>query len=260
MCDNSIKLLEKVIAKIDELKSIDSDSYENFNILSILGKEADEVIMCKILWAILDHKIGGQRLLLKGFVKDILNMSLEESEYDSSSVYREDCIPDNSRRIDLVIKTKKHFIPIEAKIYAEDQAKQCADYIRFAGRYYKPSLERLNSYCKCLKGEIDCASFASSGDESLSTMRYIEKAHFFTQKNFPDESEVLVFEIEANAFLWKMVRTITGTLINLDKKNAPEDSMKKILDCKDRTKAGVTAPAKGLFLYKINFDGIRRHK
>lgn len=136
MCDNSIKLLEKVIAKIDELKSIDSDSYENFNILSILGKEADEVIMCKILWAILDHKIGGQRLLLKGFVKDILNMSLEESEYDSSSVYREYCIPDNSRRIDLVIKTKKHFIPIEAKIYAEDQAKQCADYIRFAGRYY----------------------------------------------------------------------------------------------------------------------------
>ena len=132
---------------------------------------------------------------------------------------------------------------------------------RFAWQVnYKPSLERLNSYCECLKGEIDCASFASSGDESLSTMRYIEKAHFFTQKNFPDGSEVLVFEIEANAFLWKMVRTITGTLINLDKKNAPEDSMKKILECRDRTKAGVTAPAKGLFLYKINFDGIRRHK
>lgn len=71
MCDNSIKLLEKVIAKIDELKSIDSDSYENFNILSILGKEADEVIMCKILWAILDHKIGGQRLLLKGYIKHV---------------------------------------------------------------------------------------------------------------------------------------------------------------------------------------------
>ena len=31
MCDNSIKLLEKVIAKIDELKSIDSDSYENYS-------------------------------------------------------------------------------------------------------------------------------------------------------------------------------------------------------------------------------------
>lgn len=136
MSDNSVKLLEKIIAKIDELKRIDSDNYENFNILSILGKEADEVVMCKVLWAILDHKINGQRELLKGFIKDVLKMSLIEQEYDSAIVYREYCIPDNSRRIDLVIKTQNHFIPIEAKIYAEDQAKQCADYIRFAGRYY----------------------------------------------------------------------------------------------------------------------------
>ena len=35
MSDNSVKLLEKIIAKIDELKRIDSDNYENFNILSI---------------------------------------------------------------------------------------------------------------------------------------------------------------------------------------------------------------------------------
>ena len=97
MSDNSVKLLEKIIAKIDELKRIDSDNYENFNILSILGKEADEVVMCKVLWAILDHKINGQRELLKGFIKDVLKMSLTEQEYDSAIVYREYCIPDNSR-------------------------------------------------------------------------------------------------------------------------------------------------------------------
>ena len=56
-----------------------------------------------------------------------------------------------------------------------------------------------------------------------------------------------------------MVRTLTGTLVNLDKTNAPEDAMEKILLAKDRTKAGVTAPPTGLFLYKIKFDGIRRH-
>ena len=55
------------------------------------------------------------------------------------------------------------------------------------------------------------------------------------------------------------MRTLTGTLINLDKTGAPDDSMKKILDSKDRTKAGVTAPPTGLFLYKIKFDGVRRH-
>ena len=123
---------------------------------------------------------------------------------------------------------------------------------------YEPNLERLNKYCECLKGEIDCASFAASGDDSVSTNRYIDGARFFIQKDIWSE-DLLVFEIEANAFLWKMVRTLTGTLVNLDKTDSPEDSMKKILESHDRTKAGVTAPPTGLFLYKIKFDGVRRH-
>lgn len=124
---------------------------------------------------------------------------------------------------------------------------------------YKPNVERLNKYCQCLKGEIDCASFAASGDASLSTFRYLENASFFTQTSFPDGKEMVVFEIEANAFLWKMVRTITGTLIGLDKNDAPEDAFKKILEAKDRKAAGATAPSTGLFLYEIKFDGVRRH-
>jgi len=123
---------------------------------------------------------------------------------------------------------------------------------------YTPDLQRLNALSACLRGELDCASFAASGDQSLSTCRYIDNACFFMEKDMFNR-ELLVFEIEANAFLWKMVRTITGTLINLDKNNADTDAMKKILDAKDRTFAGVTAPSTGLFLYQIKFDGIRRH-
>ncbi|MCQ2591539.1 MAG: tRNA pseudouridine(38-40) synthase TruA [Treponema sp.] len=123
---------------------------------------------------------------------------------------------------------------------------------------YEPNLSRLNHFCQCLKGELDCSSFAASGDESVSNNRYIDDAHFFIQKDIWGQN-LLVFQIEANAFLWKMVRTLTGTLINLDKNQAPWDSMEKILLAKDRTKAGVTAPPTGLFLYEIKFDGIRRH-
>ncbi len=123
---------------------------------------------------------------------------------------------------------------------------------------YIPNLERLNNYVKCFHGELDCAAFAASGDDSVSTNRYINDVKFFFQKDIWGQ-DFLVFQIEANAFLWKMVRTLVGTLINLDKQNAPEDSFKKILDSKDRTKAGVTAPPNGLFLYQIKFDGIRRH-
>lgn len=123
---------------------------------------------------------------------------------------------------------------------------------------YTPNIQRLNKYAECLRGELDCSSFAASGDDSVSNFRYIDDAHFFIQKDIWGK-DLLVFQIEANAFLWKMVRTLTGTLINLDKTNAPENAMEKILNAKDRTKAGVTAPPTGLFLYEIKFDGIRRH-
>lgn len=123
---------------------------------------------------------------------------------------------------------------------------------------YTPNLDRLNKLSECLRGEIDCSSFAASGDLSVSTCRYLDDAHFYIQKDIWGNN-LLVFQIEANAFLWKMVRTLTGTIINLDKENKPEDSLKKILEAKDRTKAGVTAPPTGLFLYEIKFDGVRRH-
>ncbi|MBQ1661279.1 MAG: tRNA pseudouridine(38-40) synthase TruA, partial [Treponema sp.] len=65
--------------------------------------------------------------------------------------------------------------------------------------------------------------------------------------------------IEANAFLWKMVRSITGTLIQLEQKNKDPEEFKKILESHDRSKAGMTAPPTGLFLWEVKFDGIRRH-
>ena len=135
-----------------------------------------------------------------------------------------------------------------------------ADNMRFSWlvKNYTPNLERLNKYCECLRGELDCSSFAASGDDSVSNNRYIDEAKFFFQKDRFGQ-DLLVFQIEANAFLWKMVRTLTGTLVNLDKTGAPEDAMKKILEARDRKVAGVTAPPTGLFLYEIKFDGIRRH-
>ncbi len=105
----------------------------------------------------------------------------------------------------------------------------------------------------CLKGEIDCATFAAAGDQSLSTHRFIDNAVFY-----PD-GEKIVFEIAANAFLWKMVRSITGSLIQFEKAGKDASYFKEVLESRDRKRAGVTAPATGLFLWNIAFDGIRRH-
>lgn len=122
---------------------------------------------------------------------------------------------------------------------------------------HEPDIEKLNKMASCLKGEIDCATFAASGDESLSTFRYINDAHFFYQDLYP-VGRALVFEITANAFLWKMVRSIVGSLIHFEK-NKDEDYFKFALESHDRSKAGPTAPPQGLFLWNVDFTGKRVH-
>lgn len=121
----------------------------------------------------------------------------------------------------------------------------------------EPDIEKLNRMASYLKGEIDCATFAASGDESQSTYRFINDAHFFYQDLYPC-GRALVFEITANAFLWKMVRSIVGSLIFFEKDKEPE-YFKQVLESCDRSKAGPTAPPQGLFLWKVSFDGERVH-
>ena len=117
----------------------------------------------------------------------------------------------------------------------------------------RPDIKCLNDMARHLFGETDCATFAAAGDASLSTCRYIEKAVFYP------EGEKIVFEITANAFLWKMVRSLTGSFIAYEKAGLDGNDFKKILESRDRKKAGPTAPPQGLFLWSVNFDGIRRH-
>lgn len=122
--------------------------------------------------------------------------------------------------------------------------------------HHKPNLEVLNAMASCLRGELDCATFAAAGDASLSTCRYIDDAHFYVDEKNP---EVIVFEITANAFLWKMVRSLTGSLIFFEKSGKSPEYFRQVLDSKDRKKAGPTAPPTGLFLYDVCFEGCRRH-
>lgn len=118
----------------------------------------------------------------------------------------------------------------------------------------KPDFKRLNEMANYLKGEIDCATFAAAGDQSKSTFRYLENA-FFVQT----EEDSAYFQIEANAFLWKMVRSIMGSLIFFEKSDKDPSYFKTVLDSHQRKMAGPTAPSQGLFLWEIKFDGIRRH-
>ncbi|GMO46891.1 MAG: tRNA pseudouridine(38-40) synthase TruA [Treponemataceae bacterium] len=116
----------------------------------------------------------------------------------------------------------------------------------------KPDITKLNAMAAFLAGETDCSAFAAAGDVSRSKFRYIEKAIFFPHGNG------LVFEIRANAFLWKMARSLAGTLIQAEREGKSAAYFKEILDSRDRTRAGETAPPRGLFLWHVDFEGSRK--
>jgi tRNA pseudouridine38-40 synthase len=111
----------------------------------------------------------------------------------------------------------------------------------------RPRLERLNDYARLLLGELDCSVFAVPGDKSKSRSRYISQACFFI------EGDRLVFEISANAFLWKMARSMAGTMLYYEEKGVDGPGFREIVASRDRSLAGPTAPPEGLFLWKIAY-------
>lgn len=111
----------------------------------------------------------------------------------------------------------------------------------------EPDINLLNKMASVLSGELDCTTFSAAGDQSKSKSRYIYTAHFFTDQEF------LVFEISANAFLWRMVRSITGTLLHYEQQNGTKEDFEAVLRSRDRRNAGETAPPQGLFLWSVEY-------
>lgn len=108
-------------------------------------------------------------------------------------------------------------------------------------------LKLLNDLARELIGEHDFTTFAAAGDQAPTKIRTIYSANFYS------EGEFIVFKICGNAFLQRMVRSITGTLLDLAWKKETPETMRSILTSKDRSRAGTTAPARGLFLNLVEY-------
>lgn len=113
---------------------------------------------------------------------------------------------------------------------------------------YDLDIERMQKALNYLQGEHDFSAFRSSGSEVPNRVCFIYKAEC---KKLDD---TIVIDIVGNRFLYNMVRAIVGTLLLIEKDNLPPETMKKILDGKDRTKAGKTVNPHGLTLMKVEYE------
>ena len=106
-------------------------------------------------------------------------------------------------------------------------------------------IDRMNKSLSYLIGEHDFSSFKSSGTLNPSKVCILYRAEVERQ------GVKVVFNIEGNRFLYNMVRTIVGTLLEIEGHNLAPEHMKDVLDAKDRRKAGQTVSPYGLTLMKV---------
>ncbi|MFW6361919.1 MAG: tRNA pseudouridine(38-40) synthase TruA [Spirochaetota bacterium] len=110
-----------------------------------------------------------------------------------------------------------------------------------------PAPGLLDGYAAQLVGRHDFTTFSAAGDESSSKLREVYSAGVYIQRG------VMVFRIVGNAFLWRMVRSLVGTMLELGQSGEAPARMAELLRGRNRNLAGVTAPPYGLFLHKVSY-------
>jgi len=102
-----------------------------------------------------------------------------------------------------------------------------------------------------LVGTHDFASFQASGSDRKTTVRTIYELCLaqFTERG----ADKINIEVEADGFLYNMVRNIVGTLVEIGRGKQDIDWIGRVLAAQNRRAAGVTAPPQGLFLLKVDY-------
>ena len=114
--------------------------------------------------------------------------------------------------------------------------------------YFSPNVEAMNEAAVTLMVYDDFTSFAKLHTQVKTNICHLTEAHW---DRVGDE---LVFTIRSNRFLRNMVRSVTGTLLDVGRGKLSLDGLRRIVEQKDRCAAGVSMPPQGLFLTKVEYD------
>ena len=147
-----------------------------------------------------------------------------------------------------------------------DSVRKCYRYVLHDSRLRDPIGRRycwhiprvldvpaMQAGAKLLCGEHDFKALQSTGAARESSVRTVYRVA--VERCNMDHGERISIEVEANGFLYNMVRNIAGTLVEVGKGNYPPSWVADVLASRDRRKAGMAAPPEALFLLWIKFPG-----
>ena len=111
--------------------------------------------------------------------------------------------------------------------------------------YKKLDIEKIKEAALFFKGKHDFNAFRSIDCQSSTSIKTIDYCTVISNQ------ESIVIEVAAKSFLHSQVRIMVGTLVNVGEGKIQSFNLKKIIEMKDRDKAGVTAPSHGLYLKEV---------
>ncbi len=111
-------------------------------------------------------------------------------------------------------------------------------------------IRRMQQAASCFVGNHDFSAFMAQGSRVEDTERTI----FHSQIEVQDDR--ILYRVAADGFLYNMVRIIVGTLVDVGKGKIQPEEIPLILEGKDRSAAGQTAPACGLYLHRVRYRNI----
>ena len=112
---------------------------------------------------------------------------------------------------------------------------------------YKLDINNMKKAIKYFLGGHDFRAFVTDNKEKENCIRTITKA------TISEQDEIITIKFTGNGFLRYQVRNMVGILIKVGENKISPETVEKILESKDRTKAGKTAPAEGLYLSKVKY-------
>ncbi len=112
---------------------------------------------------------------------------------------------------------------------------------------YPLDIKEMKRAAKFLAGRHDFSSFRGAG---ITRGNHIRKVNLL---RVSAEKEIIYLDMEADGFLYNMVRIIAGTLLDAGRGKITAGEVKKILKAKDRRQAGPTLPARGLCLLRVKY-------
>ena len=119
---------------------------------------------------------------------------------------------------------------------------------KYAWSVYKElEIDKMKIAANYFIGKYDFNSFRSIDCQSSSSIKTINSC------KVDQINEEIIIDVSAKSFLHSQVRIMVGTLVEVGKGKIKPDDIKKILESKDRAKAGPTAPAHGLYLIKVEY-------